>query len=104
MRKLVASMPGKVPFLLLDEDGLPLSDSEVTSLSYSIWNLTEGVEQKASTAITPAVASGTIALNAVDTTLQGTGDTEQLRLCLVVDTEYKFPISFLIVEESCAGS
>lgn len=66
-----------IPFTCRDKDRVIETPS---SLAYQVDCLTTGVAIRASTAITPAVSSGEIALTPADTALQSQDNTEELRL------------------------
>jgi len=76
----------RIYFSLYDFDEALIDSSAITTLSYKITNITEDVTVRAETGIIPVVASGYILLEATDTTLQGTGNRETCRLCLLVDS------------------
>lgn len=85
-KEITAGSAGsRVAFNIWDYDETLLAVTDISSLAYKIDNLTEGVEVRASTAISPIVNSGTIQLEAADTALQGTGLRETCRLCLLVN-------------------
>ena len=101
-RELSSNVPASIGFTVIGDDGIPWTDSDVTSLSYSIENLSEGVEQVADTVISPANASGDILLSAADLALQGSGSRELLRLCLLVNGSYPSSVIFYILEGACS--
>ena len=104
-KEITAGSAGsRVAFNIWDYDETLLAVTDISSLAYKIDNLTEGVEVRASTAISPIVNSGTIQLEATDTALQGTGSRETCRLCLLVNEKIWEGNTFYfdIVSRSCS--
>ena len=101
MKEITAGYPAIIPFTIYDSYGDAMEDADVTALSYSIYDVTNGAEVRASTAISP-VASGTITLSSSDTQLNGSGSREKRRVCLLVNTsEYKDSFVFWVSEDVC---
>lgn len=102
MKEIKAGAPAELDYILFKPRGAQMDDVDVSALSYSIYDVTNAAEVRASTALT-ANATGTISLAAADTQLNGTGTTrEKRRLCLVVNTnEYWDNIVFWVVAGPC---
>ena len=105
MDTLVAGVPGRATYSLYDYDGTTaLEDSDVTSLTYSVYDVTNDAEIRASTAI-PTTATGTIDLAVLDTQINGTGEREKRRLCLDVNDGGLFcGITFYVAGSACESS
>lgn len=101
MITLKAGVPGEVSYQIWKPDGTAFADVDIISLSYSIWNLTEGVEQVASTNVGSLVGAGAISLSALDLALKGDNSRELLRFCILVNDLHPSSTSFYIEEDSC---
>lgn len=81
-----------------------MADVDVTSLTYSVYDVTNDAEIRASTAIT-AAGSGTIQLAVLDTQINGDLDREKHRVCLDMnDGEFLSNITFYVAAPICESA
>lgn len=101
MKTITAGMPAQVEYVLYDFDGTALEDTDVSALTYSVYDVTNSTVVRAATAIA-ANASGTIGLDAADTQINGPGSREKRRLCLDVNAgEFWSGDVFYVASSSC---
>ena len=104
MDTVPANSPAQITYALYDFDGSALADDDITALTYSVYDVTNEAEVRAATSITLA-ASGTIALSASDTLINGTGRREQRRVCLNVNNGEIFGgMTFYVASNACEPS
>lgn len=102
MQELQAGVEARLTFTVYDDDELALDDGDISTLTYSVYDVTNDAEVRASTS-GPVAASGEITLLAADTAINGTGTREKRRVCIVANTdEATAHIIFWVVAQPCS--
>ena len=101
---LAGSSGSKITWSALDHTGALMSDSDVTALEYSVYDVTNESTVRARGAVGVTTATGTLGLATSDTQINGSNSREKRRVCFWVNTDQFWDeIEFWVVASACGS-